>query len=81
MVGFLDEQRVLHPAAITADDLEDDTKKENNRKIMERLRELSDFGAWNPRPDFSLFEFYNRTGIQVITLINGANLFHPNQWA
>ena len=71
-IGFLDSNRELHPAAIPAEDIEN---PEQYNKIIERLAQLSDFGpSFQPIANFSLFEFYNRTGIQLNELLLGNNM-------
>lgn len=53
-LGFLNEQRKLHPAAIPKEDIEN---PEQYQAVYDRLAELSDFsGAFKPTADFSLFE-------------------------
>lgn len=66
-LGFLNEQRKLHPAAIPKEAIEN---PEQYQAVYDRLAELSDFsGSFKPTADFSLFEFYNRTGIQLEELL------------
>ena len=68
-IGYLNGNRELHPAAIPAEDIEN---PEQYNKIIERLAKLSDFGpSFQPVANFSLFEFYNRTGIQLNELLLG----------
>ena len=68
-IGFLDDNRELHPAAIPPEDIEN---PEQYKRIIARLEQLSDFGpSFQPRANFSLFEFYNRTGIQLDELLLG----------
>jgi len=53
-LGFLNEQRKLHPAAIPKEDIEN---PEQYQAVYDRLAELSDFsGSFKPTADFSLFE-------------------------
>lgn len=65
-LGYQNETRGLHPAAIPPEDIEN---PEEYQKIINRLEKLSDYSRFSPRPDFSLFEFYNRTGIQLEELL------------
>jgi hypothetical protein len=66
-LGYLTEDRKLHKAAIPEEDIEN---PEEYQKITQRLEQLSDFGpSWKASPDFDLFEFYNRTGIQIEELL------------
>ena len=82
-MGYQNENRGLHPAAIPPEDIEN---PEEYQKIINRLgrnplvrasrteiflEKLSDYSRFSPRPDFSLFEFYNRTGIQLEELLLG----------
>ena len=82
-LGYQNETRGLHPAAIPPEDIEN---PEEYQKIINRLgknpfvrawrtkiflEKLSDYSRFSPRPDFSLFEFYNRTGIQLEELLLG----------
>ena len=68
-IGFLDDKRQLHPAAIPPEDIEN---PEEYKKVLARLEQLSDFGpSFQPMANFSLFEFYNRTGIQLNELLLG----------
>ena len=82
-MGYQNETRGLHPAAIPPEDIEN---PEEYQKIINRLgkipfvraqrteiflEKLSDYSRFSPRPDFSLFEFYNRTGIQLEELLLG----------
>ena len=54
LLGFWNEQRKLHPAAIPKEDIEN---PEQYQAVYDRLAELSDFsGSFKPTADFSLFE-------------------------
>ena len=56
-------------AAIPPEDIEN---PEEYKKILLRLEQLADFGpSFQPMANFSLFEFYNRTGIQLNELLLG----------
>lgn len=64
-LGFLNERKELHPATIPKADIE---KPEEYEKILLRLQQLSSFensNVFKPQPDFDMFEFYNRTGVQL----------------
>ena len=49
---------------------EDIEKPEEYKKIYQRLTDLSNFGpSFKPVGNFNMFEFYDRTGIQIEELL------------
>ena len=75
-LGFLTETRKLHLNTIPKDEIEN---QEEYKRILERLEDLSNFDNINPRADFNMFEFYNRTGIQINQMLLSCS-YRGEEW-